>query len=178
MIIVDITADEDRVRKVANARFKQIKESGDQRMKDERRFYRGILRSVATEVAAVKILQYTEAVDLKWDSSDGPGRPDIVMGDHLIDVKYLNENTRNASIEYWESTLHTKANWTLMVIEGQGVGWKFNLCGYYQYRDLQHQGLHAASHVHTRPFWLINEGELQKQLPDAPSYPIRENSWI
>ena len=178
MIIVDITADEDQVREVANARFKQIKQSGDQRMKDERRFYRGILRSVATEVAAVKILQYTEAVDLKWDSSDGPGRPDVVMGEHLIDVKYLNENTRNASIEYWESTLHTKANWTLMVIEGQGVGWKFNLCGYYQYRDLENQPLHAASHVHTRPFWLINEGKLHKQLPDAPYFGQRSDPWI
>jgi hypothetical protein len=176
MIIVDITADEDRVREVANARYVQIKESGDQRMKDERRFYRGILRSVATEVAAVKILQYTEAVDLVWDSSDAPGRPDIVIGDHLIDVKYLNENTRNASVEYWESTLEKKQRWTLMVIEGQGVGWKFNLCGYYQYRDLQHQPIHAASHVHTRPFWLINEGELQKQIPDTPSIRPREDS--
>lgn len=178
MIIVDITRNEDEVREVANARFKQIKESGDQRMKDERRFYRGILRSVATEVAAVEILRYTEDVDLQWDSSDGPGRPDIVMGDHLIDVKYLNENTRNASIEYWHTTLLTKHNWTLMVIEGQGVGWKFNLCGYYQYRDLQHQPIQPASHVHTRPFWLINEGELQKQLPDTPSNPPRVNSRI
>jgi hypothetical protein len=176
MIIVDITADEDRVREVANARYVQIKESGDQRMKDERRFYRGILRSVATEVAAVKILQYTESVDLVWDSSDAPGRPDIVMGDHLIDVKYLNENTRNASIEYWDNTLDKKQRWTLMVIEGQGVGWKFNLCGYYQYRDLQHQPIQAASRVHTRPFWLINEGELQQQIPDTPSIRPREDS--
>ena len=176
MIIVDITRNEDEVREVANARFKQIKESGDQRMKDERRFYRGILRSVATEVAAVEILRYTEGVDLQWDSSDGPGRPDIVMGDHLIDVKYLNENTRNASIEYWHTTLLTKHKWTLMVIEGQGVGWKFNLCGYYQYRDLKLQSIHPASHVHTRPFWLINEGELQRQLPDTPSSRPREDS--
>lgn len=176
MIIVDVTRNEDEIREVANARFKQIKESGDQRMKDERRFYRGILRSVATEVAAVEILRYTEDLDIRWDSSDGPGLPDIVLGDHLIDVKYLNENTRNASIEYWESTLHKKQDWTLMVIEGQGVGWKFNLCGYYNYSDLQHQPIHAASNVHTRPFWLINEGELFQNLSDTrSSYPRQQN---
>jgi len=176
MIIVDVTRNEDEIRDVANARFKQIKESGDQRMKDERRFYRGILRSVATEVAAVEILRYTEDLDIRWDSSDGPGLPDIVLGDHLIDVKYLNENTRNASIEYWESTLHKKQDWTLMVIEGQGVGWKFNLCGYYNYADLQHQPIHAASNVHTRPFWLINEGELFQNLSDTrTSYPRQQN---
>ena len=105
MIIVDITSSEDEIRKVANERWNQIKRSGDQRMKDERRFYRGILRSVATEVAAVEILNYTEGIDLVWDSSDGPGRPDIIIGDHQIDVKHLNENTRNASIEYWDTTL-------------------------------------------------------------------------
>jgi hypothetical protein len=178
MIIVDITDQEDRVREVANARFKQIKESGDQRMKDERRFYRGILRSVATEVAAVEILRYTEDVDLRWDSSDGPGLPDIVIGDYLIDVKYLNENTRNASIEYWETTLHKKRDWTLMVIEGQGVGWKFNLCGYYQYADLQNQPIQAASHVHTRPFWLINEHELSPDLADTRNSSVRQMNRI
>ena len=178
MIIVDVTDQEDRIREIALERYHAIKRSGDQRMKDENRFYRGILRSVATEAAAVEILRYTEDVDLTWDSSDGPGLPDIVMGDHLIDVKYLNENTRNASIEYWENTLQSKRDWTLMVIEGQGVGWKFNLCGYYPYQDLQHHATHAASHVHSRPFWLIHEGELSPQLADTRTSAIRQTNRI
>jgi len=177
MIIVDITDQEDEIRQVANQRWNQIKQSGDQRMKDERRFYRGILRSVATEVAAIEILNYTEGVDLVWDASDGPGRPDIILGDYQIDVKHLNENTRNASIEYWDNTLQKKAGWTLMVIEGQGVGWKFNLCGYYQYSDLEYQPLHAASNVHTRPFWLINEGELHPDLSDTRTSSVRPPIW-
>lgn len=178
MIIVDVSEHEDRIREVSNVRFRQIKDAGGQRMKDERRFYRGILRSVASEVAAVEILRYTDDVDLRWDSSDGPGLPDIIMGDHLIDVKYLNENTRNASIEYWETTLHSKKDWTLMVIEGQGVGWKFNLCGYYPYSDLQHQPTNAASHVHTRPFWLIHEGELSPALSDTRTSAVRQTNRI
>jgi hypothetical protein len=177
MIIVDITDQEDRIRETALERYHKIKRSGDQRMKDEHRFYRGILRSVATEVAAVEILNETEGIDLVWDSSDGPGRPDIIMGDYQIDVKHLNENTRNASIEYWESSLHKKQNWTLMVIEGQGVGWKFNLVGYYNYADLQHQPIHAASKVHTRPFWLLNEGELLLDLSDTRTSTVRQPNW-
>lgn len=177
MIIVDITDQEDRVRETALERYHKIKKSGDQRMKDERRFYRNILKSVATEVAAVEILNYTEALDLVWDSSDGPGRPDIIIGDHQIDVKHLNENTRNASIEYWDNTLQKKNGWTLMVIEGQGVGWKFNLSGYYQYSDLEYQPIHAASNVHTRPFWLINEGELHPDLMDTRTSAVRPPIW-
>jgi len=167
-MIVDVSKDEEQIREVANYRFKDIQDNGRQRMKDERRFYRSCLRSTATEVAAIEILKMSGYPNLTWDSSDALGLPDIVLGDHLIDVKHLNENTRNASIEYWENTLHKKQNWTLMIIEGQGVGWKFNLCGYYRFLDLQHKTPNPASHVHSRPYWLLNENELYKELSDTP----------
>jgi hypothetical protein len=64
-----------------------------------------------------------------------------------------------------------------MVIEGQGVGWKFNLCGYYQYSDLEYAPLNAASNVHTRPFWLINEGELHPDLSDTRTSSVRPPIW-
>jgi hypothetical protein len=167
-MIVDVSKDEEQIRDVANARFNEMKTNGTQRTKDLLRFYRYCLRSTATELAAVEILKLSGYPDLTWDTSDAAGLPDIVTGDLIIDVKHLNENTRNASIEYWENTLHKKQDWTLMIIEGQGVGWKFNLCGYYRFLDLQHKTPNPASHVHSRPYWLLNENELYKELSDTP----------
>jgi hypothetical protein len=179
MIIVDVSYGEEEIRAVAAVRYTQIKDSGDQRMKDDRRFFRGVLRSVATEYAAVDILEMTLNINeqIKYFTHDKPGSPDIVVGDINIDVKHLNENTRNASIEHWESTLDKKQDWSLMVIEGQGVGWKFGLCGYYAYSDLKHQPLREASKVHSRPFWLINEGELLPELSDTRLIP-KPSAWI
>jgi len=173
MIIVDVSYAEEEIREIASVRYNQIKDAGDQRMKDDRRFFRGVLRSVATEYAGVEILEMTLNINdaVTYYTHDEPGSPDIVVGDYKIDVKHLNENTRNASIEHWESTLEKKRDWSLMVIEGQGVGWKFGLCGYYAYSDLRHQPLHEASKVHSRPFWLINEGELLPELSDTRHIP-------
>jgi hypothetical protein len=167
-MIVDVSKDEEQIRDVANARFNEMKTNGTQRTKDLLRFYRYCLRSTATELAAVEILKLSGYPDLTWDTSDAPGLPDIVTGDLIIDVKHLNENTRNASIEYWDNTLNKKKDWVLMVIEGQGVGWKFNLCGYYKFWDLQHKTPNPASFMHTRPYWLLNEKELYKELSDTP----------
>lgn len=123
-----------------------------QNVKDLAQAYKQNWLGVGAEIAACIQI----GLDPKTVECDVTGRPDIRIGETILDVKSMTERTPNFSVQAYDGVLDNKDGWKMLVMKHYTGTWEWEYVGEVSYDILKNRPTFPAAATHRTPFWLIN----------------------
>ncbi len=151
--LIDVADHENLIRQEAWTRYQRAQTNRDENNHNKGAARSRHLRGVAAEVAARVQL----GIDPYGVLDDAIGQPDIIHNGITYDVKSVTLEKPLLSVKYYDGVLERRNDWVIMVMQYEGIGWRFRHLADIQYKSLQHLDT-KPGYNHTSRYWQIDLG--------------------